>query len=673
MKRNYQNPSAEKWFYGLAENPAGFPFSFVYGGKCYEGFSEEKFDLINCNILKDEKSESREFCFGLKGDVLQVSLLFTFYPAYGISEWTVWFENTGDQDSEILEDVKSTLTFAGKKPVLKGILGDHENQYRAYSTDLTKEEVHFLSDSGRATHVNFPYFNLEYGDGGAMLVIGWAGTWTADFTSKGDVTTYTARSVYNLCSYLKPGEKIRTALFVYAPYAVRDEYYSTNFWRSWFMDCNLPAENAAGKKAEPFSTCCLCYDTGLPNSDGSISERYYTWKPSMEKMIEVGAKVDVRWFDAGWYTAPDGSSPQKDWWGTVGTWELDPVKWPGKTFLESTEFARENGMKTMMWFEPERITDVDSLVKNHGYDPSWAIRLEGSNAISNNIGIPECYEWTVNRICKVLRENKVEIYREDNNSDPARLWKYLDDGEGENRTGITECRFIEGHYRMWDDIIACTLSFGGAGFVDSCASGGGRNDLESMRRGIPILRSDADRTTTALRLSMTTAFNRWIPFCGANTREKVGQLDPTGRSDVYTWRASYLAALNVDSQFVEDAGQDFSVLTFGLNEWKKVNPYILKEFYVLTPWHDEFDRSGFTAYSFWDPEAEKGVCLIFRMEDCEEDTVQISQPFAEKEASYILKNEDTKEEWCVCGEELSELKTVLSEKRSSALIWIEKK
>jgi alpha-galactosidase len=92
----------------------------------------------------------------------------------------------------------------------------------------------------------------------------------------------------------------------------------------------------------------------------------------------------------------------------------------------------------------------------------------------------------------------------------------LDFIEGTDRRGITECKFIDAHYRMWDEIIACTSGYGGCGFVDSCASGGGRNDLESMRRGIPLLRSDYDRTTTGIRLSMTSAFNKWIPFCGAS-------------------------------------------------------------------------------------------------------------------------------------------------------------
>ena len=255
----------------------------------------------------------------------------------------------------------------------------------------------------------------------------------------------------------------------------------------------------------------------------------------------------------------------------------------------------------MVWFEPERVTDPESLEKNWGYDAKWAIRMPGVKPISNNIGDPACFRWTVNRIKKTLRENKVEMYREDNNSDQAALWRYLDEREGENRSGITECKFIDAHYRMWDEIIECTNSYGGCAFVDSCASGGGRNDLESLRRGMPLLRSDADRTTAALRLSMTSAFNRWVPMCGANTKEKPDQLSPTGRLDAYVWRASYLPILNVDSQFVQDPDQDFDLLRWGLREWKRVSPSLRKDFYVLTPWHPETETTGFTAYVFFDP------------------------------------------------------------------------
>ncbi len=662
MDQNYANKKADSFYLDMLANTENIPFSFVYGGERYTGFSKANFSLTEKRIVREGEKETATLVFALKE--LAVTAVLTHYFSHGATELTVWFENVTAENSLLLEDLRFEMHFSGEKPILRGILGDHQNQYKPYVRDLAKENVNFVSTSGRPTHGNFPYFNLEFGDGGAMLAIGWAGTWSADFAASGDETVYTAKCINGIRTYLKPAEKIRTALFVVAQYAVRDEFYATNYWRDWFIRYNLPKADASGAALKPFSTCNLASDTGLPNSDGSISERHFTWRRSMEKMLAENCKVDFRWFDAGWYVAPDLSSPESNWWGTVGTWVLDPQKWPGDTFLESTDFARANGMKTLMWFEPERITDPENMVKNFGYQMKWAIRREGVHVITNNIGDPDCLAYTTARICKTLRDNKVEMYREDNNSNPAPLWEYLDGMEGEDRCGITESKFIIGHYKMWDDFIACTTSYGGCAFVDSCASGGGRNDLESLRRGVPILRSDSDRTSIALRLSMTSSFNKWIPFCGANTKEKKEQLAPDGVSDVYTWRASYLPILNVDSRFIFDETQNFDILRFGLREWKKVNPYLLKDFYALTPWHSEQENDDFTAYAFFDPETEKGVLLAFCGERCEKDTLTVKIPFAN---ACILTDEDTKEQIRITDGKLS---LAFNGPREAKLLWI---
>lgn len=635
LKIKHQDEVYQKFLKDLSE----FPFSFEYNGEKIQCFSKKDFTLLNNVTTCEEDCETSIFEFDFR-NALKIKLKLVHYYDFNVTEWTIWFENNSGRESGIISSLKTELKFNGKDPVLKGIMGDHVNRYRPYSIDLKGKNICYSSDSGRATHVNFPYFNLEYGNRGAMLAIGWAGTWCANFSSDGRSTIYTASSVNGINTYLKPNEKIRTALFLVGNYQFRNEDYATNYWRRFYIRHVLPKSNSNGEDLLPFSTCCLASDTGYPNSDGSISERYTTWKPSLEKMLEENIKVDFRWVDAGWYIAPDGTSPQTDWWGTVGTWCLDQYKWPDKTFLESTEFARNHGMKTLLWFEPEHVTDPDNLEKFYGYKKQWAIQREGISLISNNIGDEECFNWTTDRICRTLRENKVEMYREDNNGDAAELWKYLDETEGENRRGITESKFINAHYAMWDKIIECTSEYGGCSFVDSCASGGGRNDLESMRRGIPMLRSDNDRTSVALRLSMTTSFNKWIPFCGANTKEKLQQLDPTGVSDVYVWRASYLPALNVDSQFVQAEDQNFDILRFGLREWKKVSPYLLKDFYTLTPWHSEEDKTDFTAYSYFDEEKKKGVLFVFRQEECARDTILLKFPFLKRGEKCILTNED---------------------------------
>ena len=668
MKKDYVSKKSEALYRAQLSDLSRFPFSFSYGGNKYSGFSRAEFLPERQTVSISGDKTVSVFGFGL--DTLSVTLHTAFYHSHGAYEWYVCFENKSETDSKVIENCECETVFDGEAPVLSGIYGDHDMWYEPYEFDLNKEDVHFRSDHGRATHITFPYFDLSYGDGGVMLAIGWAGTWSADFVNTDNGVKYRANSVNGLKTYLKPGEMIRTASFVFVPYYNRDKYYRTNFWRSFFTECIMPKADASGESLKPFSTCCLASDTCRPNSDGSISEGYDTWKRSLDKMFAEDVKVDFRWLDAGWYQRPDlGSAepyvPGKDWWDTVGTWVPDPAKWPGDSLLQSTDYARANGMKTLMWFEPERISDPDNMVKNFGYNKDWAIIREGVGAVSNNIGIRECLDYTTERICRTLRENKVEMYREDNNSDPAVLWAYLDEKSGENRKGITECKFIQGHYEMWDRIIACTLSFGGCGFVDSCASGGGRNDIESMKRGVPLLRSDFDRTATSIRLSMTSSFCKWIPFCGANTKEKLSQLAPTGNSDPYIWRASYLPALNVDSQFYADPDQDFSVLRNGLNEWKKVAPYLLKEFYVLTPYHKIDDTTGFTAYAYYDPDTETGVLLAFRQENCPDSLLTLDLSFADRK--YTLTDEDTKEEYETDGS----LTLQFDKPRTAKLLWIE--
>lgn len=669
MIRNYQNPKAEEAFEKRIAFPEKIPFFFTYGSKEYSGFDASVLTFLEKTEEEAGGKKTVTLSYALFDGVI-VRAILTNYRTHGASEMTVWFENHTGHESLILENVCVSMDFTGENMRVTGALGDYQNLYKPYDLPLDENGVHFSSDSGRATHVYFPYFNVKWTGGGALLAIGWAGTWHADFIKTEDGLRYSAGSVNNLKTVLKPGERIRTALFVCIPYEDKRTQYGTNLWRSWFVTWNLPKADKDGNPLLPFSTCCLASDTGYPNSDGSISERYDTWKPSLDKMMAEDVKVDFRWFDAGWYIAPDMKSPvpyskDRDWWHTVGTWVLDENKWPGDTFRQSVEYGHKNGIKTLMWFEPERITDPENMVKNFAYNKNWAIDI-GTGAVTNNIGDEECLRYTIERISKVLRDNKIDMYREDNNSDPAALWKHLDQIEGENRRGITECKFILNHYRMWDAFIETTLSIGGCGFVDSCASGGGRNDLESMRRGIPLLRSDHDRTSTALRLSMTSSFNKWIPFSGANTKEKLEQLALTGVSDKYVWRASYLCALNVDSQFVQDPDQDFGVLRFGLAEWKKVNPYLLKEFYTLTDWHSGEDKTGMTAYMYFDPEEEKGVLFAFRQEECDEGELSLFLPL---EGKWTLADEDT-------GEKISDMngKIVLQmpEKRTARLLWVEK-
>ena len=69
---------------------------------------------------------------------------------------------------------------------------------------------------------------------------------------------------------------------------------------------------------------------------------------------------------------------------------------------------------------------------------------------------------------------------------------------------------------------------------------------------------------------------------------------------------------------------------------------MMEDFYTLTPWHDNTFRAGFTAYSFMDARDDTGYIMAFRMEDCGEEDLTVTLPYA-KDGNWVLTDEDTGE------------------------------
>ena len=660
-------------FEAWESNPASIPVAFVYNGQEHTGL--DGLELLAQDIRITPAGRTMTARFRLDENV-EIRVEAALNGEFGETEYTVWFENKGTTPSAVLTGLRSIVTsFPGASPELRGCLGDHVNRYADYDTPLRDTTVRFVSTNGRATHIVFPYFDLVHGDGGTLLAIGWAGTWQAEFQAEGAQTRWTAANCNDFDSVLLPGEKVRTALVVLLPYKGRDRDDASNLWREWFLKYNLPKADSEGHDIQPFSTTCFASDTGLPNSDGSISERFYTWKRTLERLIYEDVVPDFRWFDAGWYFDARGKTVPKDWFGTVGTWELDTIKWPGKTFLESNEACHKAGMKVLTWFEPESVCDVEDLQANYGYNPAWADNYR-RNRYTSNLGIRECLEWTLGRITKMMGENGVDLFREDNNSNPVKAWGAFDartaEATGLPRTGITENLAIQGHYELWDRILSFCAANGKCTFIDNCASGGGRNDIESLRRSLPFMRSDYDRTTTGLRLSMSWSYCRWVPFHGANTKESENELDPgiAGGSTFYITRASWLPVYNLSEQFTHDVELDYDRVRATFGEWKKYRHLLVKDFHPLTPWHGPEDTSGWTAFVWQDRKTGEAVLEAFRQETCPEADYTARMPFLQAGKTYTLTNEDTGEVRTLAGAALATegLALTLDTPKSSA-VW----
>ncbi len=242
-----------------------------------------------------------------------------------------------------------------------------------------------------------------------------------------------------------------------------------------------------------------------------------------------------------------------------------------------------------------------------------------------------------------MNQNNVDMYREDFNLDPAIFWSVGDGAQGDRRHGITENLYMQGHYALWDGIISWCASNGKCTYVDSCASGGGRNDLESVRRSVPLLRSDADRTYVSLKLAYTTTLCKWLPYTGAVAADQAGQLDASN-PDIYSMRACFLPHMTLTGSWYHDASTiNWTEVIQGRTEWKEAKSYFFKDFYVLTPYRGVNNDTEWTSYMYWDTARNSGLLQAFRQKDCTKGTITVNVKGVNPDGYYRIRDIDNKQ------------------------------
>ena len=665
---------AEVEFNSMIENPSNFPVSFVYGNKYYNGFDEFKVEEIKDTI----KGEKREVIIDLlhNDDLLKVSLKSAFYKKYDAYEWTIYFTNIGKKNTPILSDVSAAdIYFKGDNPVIKGNYGDYGGYFTHFEKNLKEGALEFDANHGRSCSQWMPYFNVETDNGGAMIAIGWPGTWNAKFEYTDKGTNFKGNGTTAFATYLKPNETYRTALMAFVRYFERDYDVATNKWRRWYIDCNMPYEdNAQTKKMSSIATVSFLSDTPFGwYRGGSEFENQNTWKKSVEAVKKHNLKFDYHWFDAGWYVSTSGQSLNDSWWD-VGSWDLDETKWPGDTFKEYTTALKEDlGVKgSTMWFELERFTGPvkDFLTRHPEYNTNWLIPCDNESYLVDHSS-KDCRDWLFSQVTKVMDRAGIDIFREDHNFDLKAAFKAGDYLRG-NRPGITENLHFQGKFELWDRILEWQLKTGRPAFLEMQSSGGNRQDLELLRRSISFFRSDSDIVLDSpFTISKINSLNKWIPFGGV-LFGKVVETSDTNPRDKFQWRSAYSSNLCVPLQYQKLNDDTWRLLEWGLNEYNKYKPYVFYDFYELTPTKPLYDNKQWVSRMYFDSVQDKGVLETFTFVNTTETVKTIKLKGVNPDHWYRLIDEDgANGATRVKGSELLKGYDIYLNSRTSSIIWIE--
>lgn len=613
-------------------------FSFVYDGKPSSELLAQ-WGVTRASKKIDGKRTQKSLKWTDPKTGLEVRCIGVEYSDFPTVEWTVYFKNTGKTDSPILSDVQSLDT-----RFERGGQGEFElhhskgtfvraDDFEPLQTVLGPDsKQRFAPPGGRPCGFVWPYFNLEKPGGGAIIVVGWPGQWAAEFQRDGGngLQVRAGQELTHLT--LKPGEEIRSPLMLIQFYS-GDYIRSQNMWRQWMREYGMP--KPGGKISEPLLTPCSSHQYAEMINANEENQKMF-----IDRYIEERLKPDYWWMDAGWYVNKTG-------WPNTGTWEVDKARFP-RGLRAISDHARSKGVKTIVWFEPERVTGDTWLSDNH---PEW---LFGGTLL--NLGNPEAWKWLVNHIDKIITDEGIDLYRQDYNIDPLSFWRGADT---KDRQGIAENHYVTGYLAYWDELQRRHPGM----LIDSCASGGHRNDLETMRRSLPFLRSDCIMNSVSNQ-GQTYGLSFWLPYHGTGSSQ----------TDAYDIRSALSCTHFIACWDMRNKELDYNLFRKLIADWRQTAATSLHgDYYPLSPYSLDGDR--WIAWQFDRPETGDGYVEAFRRAEGDYEVARYRLSGVDPKASYTLRNLDTAKEMVMTGKQMIEdgVEVQIAQQPGSAIIVYKRK
>lgn len=628
-------------------------FSFLYNGTPFQD-------------LAPKKTLTNSGCVYTLPDGLTVELKQKRYPEWDAVEWCLYFSNQGKTDSGLIENLcdcdilvplpadpdKHPSMFPphdyAKIVVTTGMMG--YSRVDTAAEELKAREEYILTgktqtytpEYGLSSIGTLPFFEVSKGDAGALFAVGWTGQWKASFTRNPEDIRITS-GLEEAAFVLHPGERYRTTSALVLPYHDGPTNAYNRFRRL------MKSLSPIGKGSRP-AYAPLAFESfgGVPTEN-------------LLKRIQMLAENEIHfnyfWIDAGWYGDSDKPCPDPftgNWGKFTGNWYVNRHIHPnGLTDVAAK--AKEAGMKMLVWFEPERAVKGTVLAQAH---PEWFLTAPNQKYLLLNLGDPEVLDGICDVLFPVFDALDIACYRQDFNMATLPFWQAND---RENRKGITEIAYINGLYAFWDRILEKYPSM----VIDNCAGGGTRIDLETMKRSVPVWRTDYYCYVNAspdVVQAQQFGIQRFLPYSGGVTKQK---------NDTYGARSTYSQAWvgaywSYDTMTLEE--EDIPWAKKISDEYLRIRPYLDADFYPLE--NSGYSQAGWTAWQYDAPERGEGVIMAFRRAGSSCTQAAFSLGGLREEAEYRFEDLDSGEIQIISGAALQKKGFVLEipEKRSSKVL-----
>jgi alpha-galactosidase len=582
------------------------PFSFRYGGKdSTELLKSWRLERSSRKLDATRTEHVVTYTEPQTGVVIRcVGVTYSDFP---VVEWTVFLKNTGSAPTPIVEQLQAIDSeferTAEDEFVLHHSKGSPNSptDFQPFVTPMPSGSVErFVAAGGRPTDADLSYFNLEWAKQGVILGIGWPGQWAATFTRDKQRGVRVAAGQELTHFRLLPGEEVRTPL-VALLFWEGNWIDSQNVWRRWMIAHNVPRP---GGKLPPPQLAGSSGRQTIEMQGANVENQ----KSFLNRLLKTGLKIDYWWMDAGWYSFKTG------WWNT-GTWDPDPRRFPDG-FTPVSKEAHARGVKIIVWFEPERVTAGSWLWEKH---PEWLLGKPDHDKLLF-LGNREAREWLTEHVARIIAEQGIDTYRQDFNFPPLEIWRAND---AVDRQGITENQHITGYLAYWDELRRRFPSL----LIDTCASGGRRLDLETLRRSVPLWRSDYAYDPPAMQ-QLTYGLALWVPYFGTG----FNSTDPY----IFWSQMTPAPGIGLDIERIESDAAQLRKLT---GEWRSIAGLYYGDYYPLTPYSTE--PTAWLAWQFNDMATHKGMIQAFRRPESPFESARFQLSGLERDAVYAVRDLDS--------------------------------
>ncbi len=341
--------------------------------------------------------------------------------------------------------------------------------------------------------------------------------------------------------------------------------------------------------------------------------------PRLRKQVQVAKKLGCEIFviDAGWYGASEG-----DWSSQTGDWREKPhASFYGK-MSEFADEVRAQGMGFGLWLEPERIGPSTPIRKQH---PEWFI-LGGNGCYYPDLNNPVVYEYIYDVICGMIEKYKLAWMKIDYNFDL-----------GIDKSGSE----LNNYYKAWYSILDSIMDKYPDFFLEGCASGGMRLDLNTLNHFDVHFLSDNVNPWDVLSIYQGALLrlppglvNKWAVMRSTGggivkygldlSQAPKGVITPEGA----TWdrvtsvnpdfplKAAMNGILGISGDFSELNEEQFNKVAASIRFYKQWRGFIRSSrAFLLNKPLAKGDRSGWVGIQLQDLQGDKNLVFIYRLED----------------------------------------------------------